>query len=240
MKENTGSSHFGWAAGAVVLGSLAWQGHHLSHLLPQFERMIENLGPWAPLVFCTSILVLQPFLVPDTLFALAASAAFGLVEGTAYYFAAVYVMCLAVQWLGSHWLKARVLRLLETRRKLRTIMREAPKGGVRFMFLVRLLPVNQALLSYVLGAAGVPLRAAFAGNLGMFPHVFPTVYFGAATVHMTRMAGKSHKEWEIEGVLLMLGLGICVALTLQITRRAWAAIGTGPRREPAGPPRQAS
>ena len=113
------------------------------------------------------------------------------------------------------------------------------EGGVRFTFLVRLVPVNQALLSYALGAAGVPLRTAVAGNLGMFTHMLPTVYFGAAAVHVTRMAGKGHREWEIDGILLMLGLVACVALALQITRRAWAAIGSGPAGEPSGVPQRA-
>ena len=239
----TGSPRFfylAFAAGGVLLALLAWQGHHLAHWLPHFERMIESLGPWGPVVFCVSLVVLEPFLVPDTLFGLAAGAAFGLVAGTAYYFGAVYVMCLVVHWLGRHWLKARVLRLLEARPRLRAMVLDAPPRGVRFTFLVRLVPVNQAILSYALGAAGVPLRDAVAGNLGMFTHMLPTVYFGAAAVHMTRMAGKSHKEWEIDGVLLMLGLAVCVALTLQITRRAWAAIGTGAASEDAGAPRQAS
>ena len=146
MNEGAGSSYLRWASGAVVLGLLAWQGHHLAHWLPQFERTIENLGPWGPVVFCLSILALEPLLVPDTLFALAAGSAFGLVEGTAYYFAAVYVMCLGVQWLGGHWLKARVLRLLESRRKLRAMVLEAPKGGVRFAFLVRPSAAERRLL----------------------------------------------------------------------------------------------
>jgi uncharacterized membrane protein YdjX (TVP38/TMEM64 family) len=197
--------------------------------------MIEGLGPWGPVVFCVSLLVLEPFLVPDTLFALAAGAAFGVVAGTAYYFAAVYVMCLGVQWLGRHWLKARVLRLLGARHTLRAMVLSAPKGGVRFTFLVRLVPVNPALLSYGLGAAGVPLRAAVVGNLGMFTHMLPTVYFGAAAMHVTRMAGRGHKEWELEGLLLMLGLAVCAALALQITRRAWAAIGAETGSELAAP-----
>lgn len=229
MNGSTRSVYLGWAAGGVVLGLLAWQGHHLAHWLPQFEGMIENLGPWGPVVFCVSLVVLEPFLVPDTLFGLAAGVAFGLVAGAAYYFTAVYVMCLVVHWLGRHWLKARVLRLIAARPRLRTIVLDAPKRGVRFTFLARLVPINPALMSYALGAAGVPLRAAVAGNLGMFTHMLPTVYFGAAAVHMTRMAGKGHKEWEIEGVLLMLGLAVCVALALQITRRASAAIGPGVR-----------
>jgi hypothetical protein len=70
----------------------------------------------------------------------------------------------------------------------------------------------------------------------MFTHMLPTVYFGAAAVHVTRMAGRGHREWEIDGVLLLLGLGVCVALMLEITRRAWAAIEAG--TEQVGAPRQ--
>ena len=228
--------HLALAAGAAALALLAWQGHHVAHRLPQFEGWIEGLGRWGPVVFCVALVALEPLLVPDTLFGLAAGAAFGLAAGTVYYFASVYVMCLGVQWLGRHWLKARVRRLLAARPRLRAMVRDAPEGGVRFTFLVRLVPVNQALLSYALGAAGVPLRTAVAGNLGMFTHMLPTVYFGAAAVHVTRMAGRGHREWEIDGVLLMLGLGVCVALVLEITRRAWTAIEAG--IEQVGAPQQ--
>ena len=213
------------AAGAAVLALLAWQGHHLAHWLPEFEREIESLGPWAPLAFCVSLVVLEALLVPDTLFALAAGAAFGLAAGTTYYFVAVYLMCLAVQWLGGHWLRRAVLGLLAARPKLDALVANASHGGVRLTLFVRLVPVNQALLSYALGAAGVPLRTAAVGNLGMFTHMLPTVYFGAAAVHMTRMAGQGHAQWEVEGVMLMLGLVACVAVAFQLTRRAWSALG---------------
>jgi uncharacterized membrane protein YdjX (TVP38/TMEM64 family) len=212
-------------AGIAVLALLAWQGHRLAHWLPQFEQVIESLGPWGPVLFCIAVLVLEPFLVPDTLFGLAAGAAFGLLAGSAYYLGAVYAMCLATQWLGSRWLRGRVLRQLERQPRLRALVLDAPQRGTRFAFLIRLMPVNQALLSYALGAAGVPLRAALAGNLGMVPHMLPTVYFGAAAVHMTRMAAAGHAKWEPEGVALMLGLGVCVVLALRMTKRAWAALG---------------
>jgi uncharacterized membrane protein YdjX (TVP38/TMEM64 family) len=213
-------------AAVAVLALLAWQGHRLAHWLPQFEQAIESLGPWGPVLFCVAVLVLEPLLVPDTLFGLAAGAAFGLLAGSAYYLGASYVMCLVTQWLGSRWLRERVLRQLERQQHLRALVMAAPERGTRFAFLVRLVPVNQALLSYALGAVGVPLRAALAGNLGMFPHMLPTVYFGAAAVHMTRMAAAGHTEWEPEGVALMLGLAVCAALALRITRRAGAALGS--------------
>jgi uncharacterized membrane protein YdjX (TVP38/TMEM64 family) len=223
------------AAGIAVLALLAWQGHHLAHWLPQFEQAIESLGPWGPVMFLIAVLVFEPFLVPDPLFGLAAGAAFGLVAGSAYYLGAVYVMCLLVQWLGSRWLKERVLRSLESRERLRALVRLAPQGGARLAFLVRLVPVNQALVSYALGAAGVTLRACLAGNLGMFPHMLPTVYFGAAAVHMTRMAATGHADWEVEGILLMLGLAACAVLALRLTKRAWAVLDAAERAADRAP-----
>jgi uncharacterized membrane protein YdjX (TVP38/TMEM64 family) len=211
--------------GALVLALLAWQGHHIAHWLPQLERWIAGLGPLGPALLIAAILLLSPLFVPDSIFGIAAGAVFGLVAGTVYYFAGVYLMCVAVQFASRRWLRAPVLRQLESRAKLRAAVQAASQGGARLTLLVRLVPVNQALLSYALGAADVPLRFALVGNLGMLAHMFPTVYFGAAAAHLTRMASSGHAEWEVQGALLLLGLGACVLLTLQITRRAWAALG---------------
>jgi uncharacterized membrane protein YdjX (TVP38/TMEM64 family) len=214
-----------WSAGALVLVSLAWQGHHVAPWLPRLEHAIAGLGPWGPLALIAAILLLGPLLVPDSIFGIAAGVSFGLAAGTAWYFLGVYLMCLGIQLVSRRWLQARVLGWLQSRPTLRAAVLAAPRRGARSTFLIRLVPVNQALLSYALGAAGVPLRFAVLGNVAMLAHMVPTVYFGAAAAHVTRMAGKRHREWEPEGVLLMLGLGVCVWLTLHVTHRAWAAIG---------------
>lgn len=227
MTRDPRAGRLGVAAGALVLALLAWQGHHLARWLPQFERSVESLGPWGPLLFCVSILVLQPFLVPDSLFGLAAGATFGLAAGAAYYFVTVYLLCLGLHWLGRHWLKDRVLRMLEARPRLRILALEAPREGKRFTFLVRLIPINPALVSYALGAIGVSLRDAAAGNVAMFAHMLPAVYFGAAAVRMTRMAETGHRDWTVEGVLLMVGLAACVFLARLVSQRARAALEAG-------------
>ena len=64
----------------------------------------------------------------------------------------------------------------------------------------------------------VPLRNALVGNLGMFLHMLPTLYFGAAAVHMTRMAGTGHTQWERYSILGLLSLGVVVWLVLWLTR----------------------
>jgi uncharacterized membrane protein YdjX (TVP38/TMEM64 family) len=214
-----------WLVGSLALALLAWQGDHVARWLPQLEHGITELGPWGPIALIGAIVLLEPLLVPDSIFGIAAGATFGLLAGTAYYFVGVYLMCLGVQFVSRRWLQTRVLRLLVSRPRLHAALRSAPQGGARFTFLVRLVPINQALLSYALGAADVPLRFAVLGNTSMFTHMLPTVYFGAAAAHLTHMAASGHREWEMDGVLLMLGLGVCVFTTLQVTRRAWAAIG---------------
>ena len=143
---------------------------------------------------------------------------------TAYCFAAVYVMCLVVQWLGRHWLKARVLRLLEARPRLQAMLQGAPTEH----------PIHvpgppgagqPATLSYALGAAGVPLRTAFAGDLGMSTHMLPDGTSALRPFTYT-VSQKGPQGMEADSRRpLMLGLSSVIAVAVQITRLASAAIG---------------
>jgi len=228
-----------WLAGALALALLAWQGRRVAHWLPQLEHGIAGLGPWGPLALIAAILLLGPLFFPDSLFGIASGVTFGLVAGALYYFAGMYLMCLTVQLASGRGLQARVGRLLASRPRLRTAVLAASAGGTRSVLLVRLLPLNQALLSYALGALGVPLRSALIGNTAMFVHLLPTVYFGVAAAHVTRMAATGHREWEAQGVLLLLGLVACVWLALLLSHRAWEALGVAEgeveRDHPAAP-----
>ena len=219
---------FWWIAAAAVLALLVWQGHRLAAWLPQFEETIERLGVWGPVVFCLAILLLGRCSFRTRSSASLRERRSGSVPGRSAHFAVVYVMCLGIQWIAGHWLASPVQRLLEKRASLRPVLSMASKGGMRFAFLVRLVPLNQALVSYAMGAAGVPLRSAAAGNLGMFTHMFPIVYLGAAAVQVTRMASTAHPGWRQEGVLMMLGLGVCATLALVVSRWAWKAMGLTP------------
>ncbi|MEB2343213.1 MAG: hypothetical protein OZ948_00550 [Deltaproteobacteria bacterium] len=225
------------AGGAALVALLAWQGHRVEHALPAFERVIAELGPWGPIGLALAIVLLGPLLIPDSVFGVTAGACFGLGLGSAAYFAGAYPMCLLVQWASGRWLGARVLRLLAAEPRLRAVVAAAREGGPRLTFLIRLLPVNQALLSYALGAAGAPLRFALLGNVAMLAHILPTVYVGAVAAHVTRMAASRHREWETGGVLFVLGLVACVLVTIQVTRRAWAAIEARERAAPDAAPR---
>jgi uncharacterized membrane protein YdjX (TVP38/TMEM64 family) len=224
MNEPGRAQRLVWIGAVLALVLLAWQGHRLAAWLPRFEQTIEALGPWGPVLFIVSLVVLESVFVPDTLFALAAGAAFGPVHGAIYYALGLFASSLLLQWVGGRWLKAPVLRLLEGQPRIRSLVAKAAGGGTRLTFLTRLVPVNQAILSYALGAAGVPLRYALLGNFGMFPHALPTVFLGTAALHMTRMAGTGHTQWERDAVLGMVALGVLLVAAHLVMRRQEALV----------------
>jgi uncharacterized membrane protein YdjX (TVP38/TMEM64 family) len=220
---------------AALLGLLAWQGHHLAHWLPRIEQSLAELGIWAPVVYVAVVLALAPLLVPDTIFGVTAGVVFGLFEGFAFYYGAVYGGCLLAYLAGRRWLRARVLTALETRSGLRAMAEAVSRGGLRLTLWIRLVPINPISVSYALGAVGVPFRAVALGTLAIFPHMFLTVYVGVAAAHMTEMAGQGHSHWAVEGVGLLIGLVACAAVVVQISSVAWRQIRAA-EEAPSGQP----
>ena len=218
-----------WIAAAAALGLLLWQGHHIAHLLPRIEAWVDSLGPWAPLAYAAGVIVLSPLLVPDSIFAIVAGVVFGLAEGFALYFGAVYVGSLIATGLGRRWLRTRVLAVLETRPDLDAMVRAARSEGAWVTFWIRLIPLNPAIVSYALGAAGVPLRSVALGTLGMFPHMLLAVYLGVAAAHVTRMAGESHESWTLQGASLLLGLVACAGVVAWVSRLAARQVAAAER-----------
>jgi uncharacterized membrane protein YdjX (TVP38/TMEM64 family) len=219
-----------WAlAGALALALLAWQGHHLAHLLPRLEEWLEGLGPWAPLVFVFGAALLLPFFVPDSLFGIAAGVAFGATEGIAVYFGANVVAAILIYAAARSVLRSPVTRALANNPRLEAIQRGTRRDATRLSLLVRMLPVNVALISYTLSAAGVPFRPYLIGSIGMLPHLAITVLLGAVASRVTRIAGQGHHTWTAEVAASLAGLALAwvvLGYLVRLARRALAELDT--------------
>lgn len=213
-----------WVLGAVLIVVLAFEGHRLSHVLPEAEAAIQRLGVWGPVIFFAAVLVLEPFLFPNTPFGMAAGVVFGLWEGYAIYFLSVYLANLVVYGIGRRLLREPVLHALESRGNIREAVAAAKKQGTSLVFWIRLLPLNPSIFSYAFGAVETPFRAVAIGTFGMFPHMFLDVYFGTVAAHVTKMAGEGHGNWEVKGIGLLLGLVAIAVLSWRIARIAQAQI----------------
>jgi uncharacterized membrane protein YdjX (TVP38/TMEM64 family) len=229
-----------WAlASAVALVVLAWQGHHLAHLLPGLEKWLEELGPWAPLVFMFGAALLLPFFIPDSLFGIAAGVAFGAAEGIAVYFGANVVAAILIYSAARSVLRSPVTRALAHNPRLRAIQRGARKDATRVSLLVRMLPVNVALISYTLSAAGVSFRPYLIGSIGMLPHLSITVLLGDAASRVTRIAGQGHRAWTVEAAASLAGLAVAwivLGYLVRLAKRALAELDSDSSDDP--PPGQ--
>ena len=221
-----------WVFGVLLIVGLAIEGHHLAEYVPQAEHAIEELGPWGPLIYAITIIILQPVFFPNFIFGLIAGAVFGLWKGYVYYFGAVYVGNMLVYVVGKRLLRAPVLRELERRPKIRDAAAVAGSGGPGLVFWLRMIPTNPAILSYALGALRVLPRSVAIGTLGIAPHIFVDVYLGTAAAHVTQMAGQGHTNWEAKGIGLLLGLVAVAAATWCITHIARSRINAASEAEP--------
>jgi uncharacterized membrane protein YdjX (TVP38/TMEM64 family) len=195
-----------WILAGILILVLAFEGRHVARFLPQIESYVESLGPWGRVFYLLAIVVLEPFLFPNSVFGLAAGVVFGLPRGILYYCSGVYVANLLVYPLGRRLLRRPVLRMLEGRASLHGMVDRAKHEGTQLVFWIRLLPINPAICSYAFGAIQVPLRAVVLGSLGMLPHLVLDVYLGAVASHVTKMAGEGHAHWKADGIALVLGL----------------------------------
>jgi uncharacterized membrane protein YdjX (TVP38/TMEM64 family) len=210
--------------GGVLLGLLVWQGHRVAHLVPQAEAAVADLGVWGPLVYMAGVALLSPLLFPDSLFGIVAGFVFGLADGTLYYFVAIYLANLAIFALGRTWLRGPILRFVENRPNAQAILRGAHRDSLRLTLLIRLVPVNVAFVSYVLGAGRFPWRAVLIGNFALLPHLFLPVYLGHVARDATELAARGAGSRYVEDVGVLAGLVAAAIVVAVVTRMASRAM----------------
>ncbi len=202
-----------WIMTAVLVAVLAFEGRHLAQFLPVMEHFVKALGPWGPLIYIASIVILEPLLFPNSLFGLTAGVVFGFPLGFLYYASGVYLGNLLVYLIARRFLRRPVLGALEHRPRVHAAVTAAKREGTSLVFWLRMVPINPALFSYAFGAVELPLRAFALGSFGMFSHLLLDVYMGSVAALVTEMAGDGHRGWGLDGVALVVGL-IAVGLVV--------------------------
>lgn len=213
--------------GCTMLALFVWQGRHVTNLIPQAEAAVADLGVWGPVVFMIGVAVLSPLLFPDSLFGLVAGFVFGLGTGTLYVFVAIYLANIAIFALGRAWLRGPILRLAESRPQAHAILRSARRDSTRLTLLIRLVPLNVAFVSYVLGAGRFPWRAILIGNFAVLPHLFLPVYLGHVAGHAATLTTPGGEAGYLENAGMLIGLlaaALVVAIVTRMARRAVAEL----------------
>lgn len=210
--------------GLVVLILIVWFGRDLVEEIEIVEKWIEGHGVLGWIVFVAMIIVLTSILFPISVLAMAGGAIFGLVGGTVLTFAGALLTGAFNFHVANKLLRQRIDKMLEKYPKLRAIQLAANREGLRLQLLLRMAPINAVSVNYVLGATGVRFSTFLIALFGLLPAIIVNVYFGYTASHMTKVAGKASEHSTMQTVVTVVGLLVCVAVMIAITRVATKAI----------------
>lgn len=208
----------GLAVLAVILGEEI--GHHLGVV----EAWIEGLGPWGVVAFAALYGLLSALFVPDSLLGIVGGASFGFGPGLAAGVAGTLVGATLEYALARRILRGKVERYLGARPGLAAVQTAVRRQELRLQLLIRLTPLNRAVTSYVLGAAGVGFARFMVALVAVLPHLCLEVYFGYAGKRLALALGRSGGPRGLHEVALALGLVAAIVAVAMISRTARKAV----------------
>ena len=205
---------------AAVIGLGRWLGGEI----PQMEARLASLGFWGPVMLAILVALATPMFVPDTLFAVAAGALFGLIEGTVIVvLGALAASCLCFA-LSRSLLRGRVVAAFRKHERIAAVATAAERQGLKFQLLLRLTPLSPVAVSYALGTTHTRFSTFLVGCLGIIPGIFVEVYFGYAAKHAAKLAGNVSSHSLAHQIATFAGLAVCLVLVVYVTRLARRAL----------------
>ncbi len=210
--------------GIALLAVTLWLGRSFGHHIPQIEDWIAGHGIWGYVMFVGLVVVGTSIFVPDTVFAVAAGALFGVVWGTIAMTAGSLLTATLNYLIARAFLQGTVRTWLARKPQLAAIEQAVNREGFRLQFLLRLTPINPVSISYTLGATGTRFVSFLAACLGLVPALFIEVYFGYVAKHVARVSGNSSEHLRLHTALTIAGLAVCIVVMVYIVRVARRAI----------------
>jgi uncharacterized membrane protein YdjX (TVP38/TMEM64 family) len=210
--------------GLLMLIAIVGIGREIDHHINAIESWIAKLGLWGVLAFIGLFVFATSFLLPDTVLCIIAGALFGFWWGVA----AVITGSLfagSLQFALAHQLlREPIQRALSARPSLAAIQRAVSRDQFRLQMLLRMAPLNPAIISYLLGAAGIQFSGFLIGCLALTPNLAIEVYFGHAGKHVIRMTTGSARTAHMHDIAIIGGFMVCVVVIVLISRIARNAV----------------
>ena len=226
---------FFWKLVAIllVLALVAVLADSVGHYVLALESWIAAQGAWGPIFFLAVFILLSSILVPDTVFAIIAGALFGLLWGTVLMFTGGLIASLLNFYIAQRFLGSQVRTFLRNHPKLSVVEHAAEREGIRLLFLLRLTPINPAIVSYILGSIRVPLPSFLIATLGLIPGFFVEVYFGYLINHMSSVAtGTTKSDSPLHTAFVVTGFILCLATLAYLTHIARRALAESSAQTP--------
>lgn len=211
-------------SGGFLLISVIFMGHEVVQNIKAIEAWIMGLGTWGIVAFVGIFVITTSFLMPDSILCIASGVLFGPVWGMVAVLFGILIAATFQFLLARRLFQAGIQREISQRPALAAIQRAVIQDEVRLQFLVRLTPINPAIMSYLLGATHVRMTGFLFACLAHMPAIMVEVYFGHASTNMVKIAEGNMKHALLEDALLFGGLGACIIVLVVVSRMARKAL----------------
>jgi uncharacterized membrane protein YdjX (TVP38/TMEM64 family) len=180
---------FATVLGIVLLGGVDRQ---------QLQLWLQKMGGWAPVLYIFIYSIATICILPSTPLNLTGGAIFGVVWGTVW--TSIAAILAAMLAFGFSRTIGRNLVSQKLAGKWEQIDREMDRGGLFYMFAIRLLPlIPYGLVNFAAGLTSIKFRDYFLGTLlGTVPGILPFVMMGAGLTAL--------KQGDVWPLLLALAL----------------------------------
>jgi len=195
----------------------------------QVDAYIAQLGFWGPILFIALFTILTTIMFPESIFALAAGAIFGVWWGLLLVTIGGIIASFVMFFIGRHLLKTPVQRLLAKHPKLNAFNNAI--SNFRIIALLRLSPFNFTALSYLASVSRVRISSYALASIAMIPGFLSTVYIGYTAKHAADLA-KTFKttgklptgDSLVHEITIYAGLIVSVTVSIVVAKVALQAV----------------
>jgi len=209
---------------STVIIAIIVIGYWLEQHVATIEAWLANMGPWAGAGFIILFVILTPLLFSVDVLCVIAGALFTLDSAIAYVLIATMFSAVVIFYIGRHMAKDKVQMLLQKHPKLTLYERLIEENGFKVMFLLRILPLPFALMSYLFSITRVQFIPYWVATTGIFIYNSAIVYFGYIAMHMSKKLSQGANYTGPHNIMLAGGILGALLVLFIITKIAHSQI----------------
>ncbi|MGZ5018130.1 MAG: TVP38/TMEM64 family protein [Methylobacter sp.] len=208
----------------IFVGVVLLIGHELKLYLPDLEVRIQSMGAFAPLGFIALFVILIPFFISVDAFCFAAGVLFPIGAGVLYIIIATYLASALIFFMGRYLLRDKIRMYLAAHKRFSELNEVIKNHELKLMFLLRLMPLPFAMMSYVFSVTQVRFRPYLAATSGTLIYHIGIVYFGYTTKHLSGLISEASSQSTVSYPLLTVGLVISMAVLIYVAKIAGKSV----------------
>ena len=210
--------------GLALVAAVLILGEDVGRHIQRLEGRIADLGPGAIFAFALLDAGASSIFVPDTLLGIGAGASFGFTRGVMATAIGSIVGAMLQFGISRHLARPAIRRMVAARPTRSRIQSAVLTQELRLQCLIRLTPLNRALTSYALGAAGVSFGKFVVSLVALLPTLCMEVYFGYAGRHLAKVTSGTGHPIVLHDVALAAGLVVAATVMVIVSHEARRAV----------------